>query len=236
MGRFKTQRREKISELVERASFGNLSSFAGVFQINPISKTEEASLEVLLEKYKTSRANPPEDLQQLKAITSEVKAIHNQAVILHGQRIKRAQELLKRYRDGAFSSWLLSTYGNRQTPYNFLKYYELYTSLPHHTQAIVDEMPRQAIYSLSSRPVSREKKVEFIHSYKGENKNQLLQRLREFFPLAKDDKRDADRVKTVVLLLNNVLKMVRHRRFSPTSREAEQIYRFLNDIQSCLNE
>ncbi len=235
MGRFKAQQREKMTELVERSAFGNLSSFAGIFQVSPISKTDEATLETLLEKYKTNRAKPSEDLKQLKAITSEVKAIQSQAVILHGERIKRAQELLKRYRDGAFSAWLINTYGNRQTPYNFLKYYELYSSLPHHTQEIVDEMPRQAIYTLSSRPVSQEKKVEFIHSYKGENKNQLLQRLREFFPLAKEDKRDSNRAKSVLLLLKNAFQMIRNRRFSPTREEAENISRLLCDMQAFLD-
>ena len=45
---------------------------------------------------------------------------------------KERKTILKNYRDGAFSAWLIATYGNRQTPYNFLQYYELYITLPEH--------------------------------------------------------------------------------------------------------
>src|ERR1700677_3684402 len=106
--RFKTKETQqpKMTALVERSNNGDLSSFSGVFRVMPLNDQEK------------------EDLEALTAITSEVKAITNQAVILHGERIKRAQEILKKYRDGAFTAWLFATYGNRQTPYNFLQYYE----------------------------------------------------------------------------------------------------------------
>ena len=160
MGRFRNQpTKEKMNELVERSSSGD--SLGGVFQLRPISEQEEASLQTLLEKYQTEETDVRKDLSSLSAITSEIKAISNQAVILHGERIKKAQTLLKKYREGAFSHWLLKTYGNRQTPYNFMQYYELYNSLPQKLRGIIDEMPRQAIYSLSSRCIPQEKKRSF---------------------------------------------------------------------------
>ena len=48
MGRFKTQKKDKMNELVERSQAGTLSSFAGVFQISPMSESEIATLETLL--------------------------------------------------------------------------------------------------------------------------------------------------------------------------------------------
>ena len=51
MERFKSPKKEKMNELVERSHTGQLSSFAGVFQVSPISENEQASLQTLLEKY-----------------------------------------------------------------------------------------------------------------------------------------------------------------------------------------
>ena len=70
---------------------------------------------------------------------------------MHGERIKKAQEILKSYRDGAFTAWLLAAYGNRQTPYNFLQYYELYTALSPGLHSQLEAMPRHAVYVLASR-------------------------------------------------------------------------------------
>lgn len=235
MGRFKSHaKKEKMNELVERSSIPTLTNFAGAFQVNPISNQERASLQSLLEKYQTEENNISEDLKFLSTITSEVKAISNQALILHGERIKRAQELFKKYRDGAFSNWLLKAYGNRQTPYNFMQYYELYTALPKKLQGIVDEMPRQAIYSLSSRNVSQEKKVEFVKEYKGESKTELLEKLRTSFPLAKQDKRNPNKTKSVLDLLNRAKKLMRQERFVPSQDEKVELKALVKEINALL--
>ncbi len=224
--RFKTQKKEKVSELVKRSSRGGLSVFQGV----PISKSQEDSLKGLLEKYQTDGADLSQDLRQLKEITSEVKAINNQAVILHGERIKSAQTLFRTYREGAFGAWLLKIYGNRQTPYNFLKYYELYSSFSTKIRSIIDEMPRQAIYSLSSRSIPQEQKEAFIRSYRGETKAELLQKLREVFPLPKRDKRDSNRSKALIGLFKSALKIVKHKRFSLKKQEREEVEKLLREI------
>ncbi|MCI0619341.1 pGP6-D family virulence protein, partial [bacterium] len=115
--------KEKMTALVERANNGELSSFSGVFRVAQLNDKEKTDIEMILRSYRYSEIDDFEtDLKALMAITSEVKAITNQAVILHGERIKRAQDILKKYREGAFTAWLFATYGNRQTPYNFLQY------------------------------------------------------------------------------------------------------------------
>jgi hypothetical protein len=234
MERFKSPKKEKMNELVERSHSGQLSSFAGVFQVNPISEQEQASLQTILEKYKTENTDISADLRSLTAITSEVKAISNQAVILHGERIKRAQQLFKSYRDGAFSTWLLKTYGNRQTPYNFMQYFELYQALPKKLQGIIDEMPRQAIYSLSSRSVPHEKKEAFIQNYQGETKTELLEKLRKAFPLAKQDKRNPNKAKNAQEHLMRALKAIQDDLFSPTEDEKSELKKIIHEIQSRL--
>ena len=151
--------KDKMASLGARATEGNLSSFSGIFRVSALNQREKNSLQELLQQFKKEEYEGTEqDFQSLSAITSEVKAITNQAVMLHGERIKRAQDILKNYKEGAFTAWLLATYGNRQTPYNFLQYYEFYTSMPEKLQPVIDQMPRQAIYTLASRRVLRRKK------------------------------------------------------------------------------
>ena len=136
----------KMSALAERSTSGNLSSFAGVFRVASLSDSEKNILSEILNNHKAKEnVNVDTDFDQLVAITSEVKAITNQAVLLHGERIQKAQTLLKNYEEGAFTAWLIAIYGNRQTPYNFLKYYEFYTSMPQDLRHKIDTMPRQAI-------------------------------------------------------------------------------------------
>ena len=234
MERFKSPKKEKMNELVERSTRANISHFGGGFQVNPITEEEHLSLQNLLEKYQTENTDIHADLQSLSTITSEVKAISNQAVILHGERIKQAQHLFKKYRDGAFSTWLLKTYGNRQTPYNFMQYFELYTALPKKLQGVIDEMPRQAIYSLSSRSVPQERKEAFIESYQGETKSELLEKLRKAFPLAKQDRRNPNKTKNALDHLKYSLQAMQDSLFKPSLEEKSTLKQLINEIQSLL--
>ena len=220
--RFKSGKKEKMTQLVQRSNAGELSSFAGVFQVNPISDQEKDSLKQLLETYQVEGADPLDDLAQLTTITSEVKAISNQAVILHGERIQKVQHILKKYRDGAFSEYLLKVYGNRQTPYNFLLYYDLYSNASKSHQKIISNMPRQVIYSLSSRKTSQKEKEAFIEAYQGQTKTELLQKLRQAFPLPSKDKRKSDHTKQAMSLLKAALATIKQREtpFLPQEKEA----------------
>src|SRR3990167_7901411 len=91
---------DKMGALAQRSSEGHLSGFSGVFRMTPISKQEETSLENILKKYEKETTNIESDLKQLIQITAEVKAINNQAAMLHGERIKNAQRLLSFYHEG----------------------------------------------------------------------------------------------------------------------------------------
>jgi len=122
---------KKMDQLALKSNLGELSGFSGVFKVTPLSEQEQLSLYQILETHKSESSMVEVDVKQLKAITSEVKAINTQAIILHGERIKQAQTLLKEYKEGAFSAWLILTYGNRQTPYNFLQYFEFYQNARH---------------------------------------------------------------------------------------------------------
>jgi len=184
------QPNNKITALVERSNNGDLSSFSGVFRVAALNVKEKSAIETILKNHRQNDShNIDIDFAALSEITSEVKAIANQAVILHGERIKRAQEILKKYRDGAFTAWLYATYGNRQTPYNFLQYYEFYTMMPAAMHPLIDQMPRQVVYSLASRSGPFERKQAIVKNYSGQAKQELLKLIRIEFPLSEDDKR-----------------------------------------------
>lgn len=226
-----TQKLSKMTNLVEMSSNGRLSSFTGVFKISNLSDKEQEALHHLLDQYKNETQEIHEDLKNLSDITAEVKAINNQAIILHGERIKKAQALLKNYRDGAFSAWLLAAYGNRQTPYNFLQYYELYRALPQTLHSKLDEMPRQAIYSLASRDAPLERKQEIIQNYSGQPKQELLSLIRDTFPLAETDKRGHDSAQAAITTLKKLERLFASPSFSTSDRQKEILLKLLEDIK-----
>lgn len=235
--RFKTKDTQKMTALVERAKNGDLSSFAGMFRIAALDAKEKTDLENLLKNYRLNEVYDVEfDFQALSTITSEVKAITNQAVILHGERIKRAQDILKKYRDGAFTAWLYTTYGNRQTPYNFLQYYEFYTAMPQALHLKLDQMPRQVIYSLASRKGSMEKKEEIVRNYNGQAKQELLQLIRLEFPLDEEDKRHPNFAAHTIAFLKRAKETMRNSLCVPSEEEKKQINQLLAQLHSLLEK
>lgn len=203
--RFKKKEKSKAISLSEKVSEGNLTVFSGLFGVKQLGAQEHEELSALLHTYRQDATfDCSEDLRHLVAITSEVKAINNQAAILHGERIKIAQDILKKYREGAFTAWLKATYGNRQTPYNFLQYFLFYSKMPEDLHGQIESMPRQAIYTLASRQGEIEKKQEIVRGYRGESKLELLMKIRNLFPLDESDGRRENFGESVLLQLRRL--------------------------------
>jgi hypothetical protein len=237
--RFKSKETQqpKVTALVERATNGDLSSFSGVFRVSALNDKEKADLEALLKSFRLSDTYEVDtDLKALTAITSEVKAITNQAAILHGERIKRAQEILKKYKDGAFTAWLFAIYGNRQTPYNFLQYYEFYTAMPQTLHPKIDQMPRQAVYTLASRQGDHERKEAIVRNYNGQPKQELLQLIRLQFPLADDDKRHPNYASHALLFLKRAREMMKNSLCVPSEDEKRQLRNVLTQLNALLEK
>lgn len=229
-----TNKTEKMHQLAQRSTEGNLSSFSGVFQVPLPTEEEKQSLLEFLNSFKNESTPVSNDYNSLLEISSEIKAINNQAIILHGERIKKAQTILKSYKEGAFSSWLVRVYGNRQTPYNFLQYYEFYSELDAQHKEILDRMPKQVIYTLSSRKVPQEKKVRFIETFQGETKQQLLTRIREEFPLEKEDKRSVNYQQTFKKL---IAELKHCKDLLPFSQEKKQgIANLIDQLEAYLHD
>lgn len=227
-----SEKLSKMTNLVELSSSGNLSSFAGVFRVSALNEIETQTLKTILNQYKNQHQEVTQDLEYLSALTAEVKAINNQAIILHGERIKKAQQILTSYQEGAFSAWLLSIYGNRQTPYNFLQYYELYCTIPASLHATLDLIPRQAAYSLASRKGSLAQKQQIIESYQGQSKQELLEIIRASFPLPAKDKRAQDVVEMTISDLKKALMQVTKPTFCPTNQQKHHLLKLCKQLNT----
>jgi hypothetical protein len=222
----------KMTNLVELSSSGNLSSFAGVFRVTVLNEAEKQTLEDILNQYKNENQEVIQDLEYLSSLTAEVKAINSQAIILHGERIQKAQQILTSYQEGAFSAWLICTYGNRQTPYNFLQYYELYRAIPVSLQAQLDLIPRQAAYSLASRQGPLTQKQHIIKTYQGQSKQELLELIRTTFPLSIKDKRAQDVANITILNLQKILMQIKKSTFCPTGKQKQQLFSLLKELKT----
>lgn len=222
----------KMAAMAKQSATGNLTSFAGIFSVAELSEKEKISIENILKEHAKGDEDIANDLQVLLSLTSEVKAINNQAAILHGERIKKAHGILTRYRDGAFTAWLIATYGNRQTPYNLMQYYDFYEAIPKHMRLQLEEIPRQAIYTLASRDGSLEKKIEIIQNYRGETKKEMLTIIRQAFPLDHHDKRRQKTGHIIIQALNRVYDQLKNfpKDLDLNQRQKKEIQRLLNQI------
>lgn len=228
------EHKPKMSTLAEQSVAGQLTSFSGVFAVQALNDHEKEQLKEILNRFADETlesTNLEGDLRSLTEITSEVKAINNQAAILHGERIKKAQDILKKYQDGAFSAWLMATYGNRQTPYNFLQYFEFYTTLPKALHSQMESMPRQAVYSLASRSGSLEKKIEIIKNFNGQTKAELLIQIRDQFPLSDRDGRKENLGDNVLSQLKRVAKLFDRDSIGIASEQKKQLLSLLSHIR-----
>lgn len=224
----------KMTALAKQSASGNLTSFSGIFSVTDLNDHEKGLLESILEEYKSNNADVKADLSSIILLTSEVKAINNQAAILHGERIKKAQTILKEYREGAFSAWLMAAYGNRQTPYNFLQYYEFCEAMPKTLRPQIEMMPRQAIYTLASREGAVSQKQKIIEDYKGETKQELLVLIRDTFPLDEQDKRRQNIGEAVIQHLRKALTSL-NRAKRLTAEQKRTIKDLIQTLGSLLN-
>lgn len=187
------QENNSFKESFEVKAPAATSSFRGMFGEGELSESEKNKLKRILQDYNdahlTDEGRLEEDLDTLSKITTEIKAISNQSILLHGERIKKAQTVLKSYKEGAFTQWLITTYGNRQTPYSILQYYELYQSLPTPTRPLIENLPKKAAYVLASREGSLDKKLEIIKNCQGEKQSDIILHIQAVFPAAEADKR-----------------------------------------------
>lgn len=183
----------KVRKLAERSAQGALSSAATLFSPRPPSQKETEDMVELLRQFSTGDMPLENIARELATLKIEVQAINRQAILLHGERILKAQQLLKKYNEGAFTHWLKETYGNRQTPYNFLFFYQLFSILEKELQEQLDGMPKAVAYTLAARDAPLHEKKEFIKTSAFCSRSELLGQINQRFPLKEGDKRGSSK-------------------------------------------
>lgn len=128
-------------------------------------------------------------VEELTNITQQIKSIAAQSVLLHGERIQQAHKLLANYREGAFTKWLMATYGNRQTPYSMLRYYEFVQRAPKESRALIEAAPKKGVYLLASREGDEKLKLDIIKTHGNKPQAQFLQEIQMAFPTMETSKR-----------------------------------------------
>jgi Uncharacterised protein family (UPF0137) len=171
-----------------------INSFNSVFDTKPLDAVETSRIEKLLtEGFQPglrAQCQVADDIASLKQITAEIKAIGRQGTVLMGERVHRARELLKPYKDGTFTRWLESAFGTRKTGYNALAYYELYTALPHDSlRESFKKLQQRTAYVLASRKGAVETKAEIISEYQDRSHDELVILIQEKLPVASGDRR-----------------------------------------------
>ena len=232
----KPNKSKKMEEMSQASAEGQLTTFTGIFGSFELSESEKEEIETLLINHSEEDNNIKEDLGALVSLTSEVKAINHQAIVLHGERIKKAQTILKKYKEGAFTSWLINTYSNRQTPYNFLQYYDFYKVMPKYLHSQIERMPRQAIYTLASRDGSESKKQKIIEQYKGQTKRELLNIIREVFPLSDQDQRKQDPAENAINVLSRVFSTLNKPKIKINENQKVKLSELIEQIEELIGE
>ena len=214
-----------------------VNNFNSVFNPKPLDDKESNKLEKLLVDYflpgRVSEDQVDKDLTQLKNITAEIKAISKQGIVLTGERIQKARELLTPYRDGAFTRWLETTFGSKKTAYNMLSYYQLYSELPDFSlKERFTKLPQKAAYLLASKNAEIEEKTKIIEEYCDSSADELVMLIQDRFPADELDGRRKEANKTLLNSLEIGLKKLLKRKNYLTADNLIQ----LNKLRTLIDE
>lgn len=185
-----------------------VNNFNAVFDIQKLDPSEEERLKDLLDENwmeeNLSKTDVQKNFQELKSLTSQIKSISRQGAFLIGERVVKAREMLKPYRDGTFTLWLESTFGSRRTGYNMLAYYELFRALPdEELKTKYKSMLQKAAYSLANRKGDIQKKIEIIDRYYNLKAKEILEVVQKEF-----SNHDSRSRRTVTSLVRKLLETV----------------------------
>ncbi len=183
-----------------------------VIPFSPLDENEQVAIDTLLSENSLEGNNLEKDIFEVSKITSEIKSIRKQELILLGERIIAAQKILKSYKDGTFTQWLTKTMGSKQTGYNVLAYYDLYQALPSpDLQDTFSKIPQKAAYTLANKGKGGniEKTIEIINEYHDSPPEEFIEVVKEAFPLGSSDRRKSTKKISDKDLLKQILPAIR---------------------------
>ncbi len=211
------------NNLEKRAGFNLVSQsnpFNSIFEIQPLDeKTTNAIDRLMYDLVRPENSDEESvrnDLIQLKTITLEIKAIEKQGVLLIGERLFKAREILGKYGRGleSYTTWLNITFKHRSTAYNVLAYYELYKALPSEDlQKKLKEMPHKAAYVLASRRADLDQKIEIVEKCHEMRADDIIAIVQDKFPVpGKDEKKTSVPDALIDVIRSNLRKLLNRKR------------------------
>lgn len=213
------------------------SSFESFFQVKDLDPRERNDIEKIIVEYYIpnirSDQEAASDVAELSQMTAEIKAIGKQGLLLIGERVAKARQILKSYRDGAFTKWLEGTFGSIRTGYNMLGYYELYHALPEDIlRDKYKKIPQKAAYILASRTGDITLKADIIREYHDLSADEFIMLIKEKLPTDFSDNRRGKSVnKRLIDALVVVVKRIQKRKdsLSVQDRKALEAVRIVVD-------
>ena len=207
-------------------------------EIGQLSHSESRELELLLyENFKPgaiSEVDVGKDFIEIRNITQEIRSIHKQQVVLVGERISRAREILQNYGDGGatFTDWLDRVFSSRRTAYNILRYYEFHEELPSLSlKKGLKKMPLKVAYCLSSRQAPLQKKLEIIENYAGERPEDAILLIKERLPANEKDRRRKDSNKIAISKIRQTLERLYARKKDLSEEHVESLRELHLDME-----
>lgn len=161
---------------------GTINAFHALFSVQELNPFEQQTIETILEEgaaVSSPRQQVEEDLYEIKRLTKELRAIRRQELVLIGERVSAAREVLKKYKDRSFRDWLQLTFGSFKTGYNYLAFYDLYVSVPDDMKMHLKDMPAKAVYILASHKAPLEKKLELLRHHSQKTAHGVIAAIRE---------------------------------------------------------
>lgn len=224
------------SSLIEARKFNLFSRqdpIQAFYGVKPLESNEANHIEKLLvDNFQPGLIKEEEvieDAENLKNLTSEIKAIKKQGAILIGERIQKARDILKKYHNRTFLQWIDMIFGSRRTAYNMLSYYELYNALPIEVKENFKNIPQKAAYTLASKKGPIEIKTEIVANYQNLRQDDLISLINEKLP--KKEKK-IDKVKFHFGEFSRYLKYVERRKDKLTNKDVESLL----DLKKLIDE
>ncbi len=224
---------EKRGQAAVRGDVQPINSFRSLFAVKELTVAEKKELASLLHP----NEHFERDLAQLTQITAELKSIQKQAVVLIGERISRAREILKSYGDQrAFTAWMDATFQSRKTAYNALAFYDLYHSLSNDLlRDQLKRMPMKASYILASRPAPQQLKEELIEQYEGEKQIEMIELIQQKIPTRDQDQRGRGDIKMRCLKeIEGKLSFLEEHKEDLSSSDSSKIKRLIQRLSALL--
>ncbi|MBI5274141.1 MAG: CT583 family protein [Chlamydiales bacterium] len=172
-----------------------MNSFRSLFEIDALSVEDTLRLKEMIPLIVEG------DLKELSQLTSEVRSIQKQGIILVGERVQKVKMIFHKYptREKLFTKWITFAFGSIKTAYNALAFYELYQELPDdQLKQKLKSMPAKTSYMLASRKGDVKDKISVIESYAGQTHDEIIETIQEKFPLKEDDKRKSEQQERMI--------------------------------------